>query len=51
LFTQIWKPANVIEVKGSKGETYTVDPEAQTCTCPGYTFRGTCKHVKELELA
>jgi hypothetical protein len=48
LFTQFWQPASVIEVKGSKGETYTVDPEAQTCTCPGYTFRGTCKHVKEL---
>jgi len=49
LFTQSWVPAHTIEVKGSKGQTYTVDPEAGTCTCSGYTFRGTCKHVKELE--
>jgi hypothetical protein len=40
--------ANVKTVMGSKGETYVVDLEAATCTCPGYTFRGTCKHVKEL---
>jgi hypothetical protein len=48
LFTQTQQPAGTIEVKGSKGETYTVDTESQTCTCPGYTFRGACKHVKEL---
>jgi hypothetical protein len=36
-------------VLGSKGQTYHVDVEAGTCTCPGYTFRGTCKHVKEAE--
>jgi hypothetical protein len=33
------------EVKGSKGDTYYVDDEAHSCTCPGYTYRGTCKHV------
>lgn len=39
------------EVKGSKGETYFIDDEAKTCTCAGFSFRGTCKHIKELETA
>ena len=38
-------PSNLITIKGSKGNEYTIDPEAKTCTCPGYTFRGACKHV------
>ena len=40
--------ANVRTVEGSKGAIYVVDLDAGTCTCPGFTFRGTCKHVKEL---
>lgn len=36
-------------VKGSNGKVYEVT--ANSCTCPGFTFRGTCKHVKELETA
>ena len=39
--------SKLIEFKGSKGNSYFVDPEAQTCTCPGFTFRGDCKHIKE----
>jgi hypothetical protein len=38
------------KVAGSKpGVYYTVNTDENTCTCPGYTFRGTCKHIKELE--
>lgn len=40
----------VLEVPGSKGATYYVNTETGTCTCPGFTFRGACKHTKELEL-
>jgi len=36
---------NVIVVNGSKGNTYTI--EDGKCSCPGFTFRGDCKHVKE----
>jgi hypothetical protein len=43
--------SHVVSVEGSKGQTYTVDTSAGTCTCPGYTYRGACKHVKQLELA
>jgi hypothetical protein len=40
--------STLIEVKGSKGDTYFVDPEKGTCTCAASKFRGTCKHVKEV---
>ena len=39
--------ANIIEVKGSTGKTYIIDLDKKTCTCPGFTYRGNCKHVKE----
>jgi len=38
--------SSLIEVQGSKGAVYYVDPEARSCTCPGYTFRGKCKHIE-----
>ena len=34
----------VITVQGSNGKVYTIDNGK--CSCPGYTFRGNCKHVK-----
>ena len=37
-----------IEVQGSKGQVYYIDTDENSCTCPGYTFRGECKHIKEL---
>jgi len=40
--------SELIEVLGSKGNKYIIDPEAKTCTCSGFTFRGTCKHIKDL---
>lgn len=40
----------VIPVKGSKGKTYTIIKEngKATCSCPGFGFRKTCKHVQGL---
>jgi len=39
-----------ITVQGSKGNTYIVTKEdgKATCTCAGYNFRRTCKHVQEV---
>lgn len=39
-----------IEFEGSKGNTYyvTVEDGITQCTCPGYKFRGNCKHVNEV---
>jgi hypothetical protein len=42
-------------VAGSNGKTYTVTREAggglnYACTCPGFTYRGSCKHVAEFQM-
>jgi hypothetical protein len=37
------------EVKGSKGNSYFVNDSEGTCTCPGFTFRGACKHIESKE--
>ena len=39
------------EFMGSKGDTYIVQKidNMLKCTCPGFTFRGDCKHVKSVE--
>jgi hypothetical protein len=42
LFT-IKKAQDEHTVIGSSGQTYTVT--AESCTCPGFTYRGTCKHM------
>jgi hypothetical protein len=46
-FKQLKKESNVITVKGSKGQDYFVNRDEATCTCPGFTFRGSCKHLAE----
>jgi predicted nucleic acid-binding Zn finger protein len=47
----VFTPGNFKEVLGSKGAKYIVNLDDNTCTCPGYTYRGDCKHIKELETA
>ena len=44
LFTKE-KESNAKTVIGSRGQTYTVT--AESCTCPGFTYRATCKHMAE----
>lgn len=40
----------VIEVRGSRGDMYQVSELNGhfSCTCSGFKFRGSCKHIKEL---
>ena len=40
-------------VKGSKGDSYTVTLGSgkMHCTCSGFQFRKSCKHVKEVDYA
>ena len=45
---KVKEKATVIKVSGSKGQVYSIDTLDKTCTCPGYTFRGACKHLTEL---
>ena len=49
-YTPVKSSRETITVKGSKGNTYIVTKEngKATCTCPGFGFRKTCKHVQEL---
>lgn len=42
------KDPAVIEIEGSKGAKYFLSNpgEGWICTCPGFTFRGACKHLE-----
>lgn len=43
-------PAERWEVQGSKGNTYIVErvDGVLQCSCPGFGFRGHCRHVEEI---
>jgi len=47
-FKKVKEKSTIIKVSGSKGQIYSIDTEEKSCTCPGYTFRGACKHITEL---
>jgi len=47
-FKAVKEKSTIIKVSGSKGNIYSIDTEATTCTCPGFMYRGTCKHITEL---
>ena len=37
-----------IESKSSKGKFYDVNILNRTCTCPGFRFRRSCRHIQEV---
>ena len=45
--TQSWT------IDGSRGSKYTVvrDRSTWTCTCPGFQFRKSCRHIQEIQNA
>lgn len=45
----VYPTAKVFKVLGSKGEEYevTFDGPNSKCTCKGFMFRGTCKHIAQ----
>lgn len=47
-FKKIKEKSSIIKVSGSKGNVYSIDTDEKTCTCPGFMYRGTCKHITEL---
>ena len=40
---------NTKVVKGSKGNEYILDLNEGSCSCPGFKFRGKCKHIETLQ--
>jgi hypothetical protein len=40
--------STLIEVKGSRGNSYWVDPDKGTCSCPGGKYRSTCRHLQAI---
>lgn len=48
--SEVFTPKQAIEVEGSNGKKYylTKIGAKYSCTCPGFAFRHTCKHVQEM---
>lgn len=41
-------PVTTVKVRGSEGDIYELDMQdgkAVSCTCPGFVYRETCKHL------
>lgn len=49
LFELPTQVSSVQQVVGSRGDVYIINLDELTCTCPGYSYRGACKHTKQLE--
>ena len=47
-FKAIKEKSTIVKVSGSKGNVYSIDTEANTCSCMGFQFRATCKHLQLL---
>ena len=47
--TEVFAPKQAIEIEGSNGKKYylTTIGTKYACTCPGFMFRHTCKHITE----
>ena len=46
------RTAFIVDSTTTPGQRYVVfaDGPAFACTCPGYTYRASCKHVKAVEV-
>jgi hypothetical protein len=42
------KNTEIVEVPGSAGAVYRVNPIARTCDCMGFNFRGKCRHLEQV---